>query len=172
MQLVRVKAGTPTNFCGGMRENLPAGLWKTVLFITHHLVRPWATGRVRLIASSTLLSSSALLVSDSTTKQPAALVRVHGCLWLGHTMLIVFVSVADYSYVCDHTFENGGWLQVRFKTFAGSPSWHIARDGLRGVDVYGYPGTPSGEYSLFYNHILRPETEMLFRVGPSMTLSL
>jgi hypothetical protein len=169
MLRVRVKALAPTIFCGGMRENLAEAQARTVLSITP-ATRGWRTSHVRLAASSTLLSSSALLVNDSTTKEPAASVLAHERLLLKLKKLIAFVSVADYTYICDHTFENGGWLQVRFKSFAGAPSWHISRDGLRGVDVYGYPG--ASEYSIYYKHILQWDNEMLFRVGPSMTLSL
>jgi hypothetical protein len=135
-----------------------------------HQRRHWPTTLVLRKASDSSLSLSALLVSDSTIKEPAALVRAHGRLLLTLKKLIAFVSVADYTYVCDHLFENGGWLQVRFKSFAGAPSWHIARDGLRGIDVYGYPG--ASEYSIYYKHLLQGDTEMLFRAGPGVIVSL
>jgi hypothetical protein len=64
--------------------------------------------------------------------------------------------------VCNRVFEGGNWLQVRHKVFT-SPKWHLAKDGLRGMDAYGYPGLD--EYSIYFNHLLKPDTELLFVLG-------
>ncbi len=74
-----------------------------------------------------------------------------------HLMLL-----ADINFVCDSTFEGGGWLQVRY--ISASPErWHRAQDGMRGTDVYGYPG--QSEYSIYFRNFMQPSSELLFVVG-------
>jgi hypothetical protein len=70
--------------------------------------------------------------------------------------------LTDNTFVCNGAFEGGGWLQVRHKAF-NSPKWHLATDGLRGLDVYGYPGLD--EYSIYFADKLKRETELLFVLG-------
>ncbi len=53
-------------------------------------------------------------------------------------------------------------MQVRHKSFT-SPKWHQAADGLRGLDVYGYPGLE--EYSIYFRNMLTPGTELAFVLG-------
>ncbi len=72
------------------------------------------------------------------------------------------LSSTDSNFVCNGAFEGGGWLQVRHKAF-NSPKWHLATDGLRGLDVYGYPGLD--EYSIYFADKLKRETELLFVLG-------
>jgi hypothetical protein len=68
----------------------------------------------------------------------------------------------DFTFVCENSFEGGGWLQVRY--INSSPEkWHRARDGLRGTDVYGYPGL--SEYSIYYKDLLAPNSVLLFSTG-------
>jgi hypothetical protein len=69
---------------------------------------------------------------------------------------------ADVSLVCNNAFEGGSWLQVRHKSFA-TPKWHLAKDGLRGVDEYGHPGL--AEYSIYFQHLMSSQTELLFVLG-------
>ncbi len=73
-----------------------------------------------------------------------------------------FLSTTDYAFVCQGNFVGGGWLQVRHKSFT-SPKWHQATDGMRGFDVYGYPGLE--EYSVYFNNMLTPGTELAFVLG-------
>jgi hypothetical protein len=68
----------------------------------------------------------------------------------------------DVDFVCANDFEGGGWLLVRYRKLH-SYGWHRANDGMRGVDEYGYPGLI--EYSIYFKHMMRPETELLFAVG-------
>ena len=66
--------------------------------------------------------------------------------------------------VCNNLFEGGSWLQVRYKSSASQ--WHLAKDGLRGLDVYGYPGL--SEYSIQFSHLMTPESELLFVLGTTL----
>jgi hypothetical protein len=70
---------------------------------------------------------------------------------------------ADYDFTCNNNFEGGGWFLVRFNSFGSQPRWYRASDGLRGTDEYGYPGL--GEYSIYYRHLMNPDSELLFVVG-------
>ncbi len=72
-------------------------------------------------------------------------------------------SFKDIDLTCNNAFEGGGWLLVRYSSFGSTPSWYRAVDGLRGADVYGYPGL--GEYSIYFRDLLKPESELLFVVG-------
>jgi hypothetical protein len=65
--------------------------------------------------------------------------------------------------VCNNVFEGGNWLQVRFNNYGSSPKWFRATDGLRGTDVYGYPGQV--EYSLYFKDLMSLDTELLFVIG-------
>ena len=73
--------------------------------------------------------------------------------------------LVDYEFACDNQFEGGGWLLVRFHNLYSQPRWYRATDGLRGTDVYGYPGLGRTEYSLYYSNLLKPESELLFVIG-------
>ena len=76
----------------------------------------------------------------------------------------------DSSLLCEDAFEGGGWLQVRAMSVGQSPQWFQATDGLRGVDVYGYTTDP--EYSIYYNHLLRPTSELLFFIGKNCSANI
>ncbi len=54
-------------------------------------------------------------------------------------------------------------MLVRYNSFGSQPRWYRATDGLRGTDVYGYPGL--GEYSVYFRHLMKPESELLFVIG-------
>jgi hypothetical protein len=75
----------------------------------------------------------------------------------------VTLAFTDVNLICNHGFEGGGWLQVRYNSFGSSPKWYVATDGLRGFDVYGYPGL--GEYSIYFKNLMKPESELLIVVG-------
>jgi hypothetical protein len=64
--------------------------------------------------------------------------------------------------VCENLFEGGGWLQVRYVS-SDPVKWHHAQDGLRGTDVYGFPG--ASEYSIYFKNLMQPSSELLFVVG-------
>ncbi len=65
---------------------------------------------------------------------------------------------------CNSAFEGGNWLLVRFKSLSSSSlRWHRANDGLRGTDVYGYPG--QAEYSVHFSDLMTPDSELLFAIG-------
>jgi hypothetical protein len=73
-----------------------------------------------------------------------------------------FVVCADVNFVCENSFEGGGWLQVRFIS-ASPEKWHRAQDGLRGTDVYGYPGL--SEYSIYFKDLMKTNDQLLFVLG-------
>ena len=75
---------------------------------------------------------------------------------------ITNLHVPDVSFFCENSFEGGGWLQVRY--ISSSPEkWYRAQDGLRGTDVYGYPGL--SEYSIYFKNLMQPSSELLFVIG-------
>jgi hypothetical protein len=78
-------------------------------------------------------------------------------------LLLTICFFPDYNFTCNNNFEGGGWLLVRYNSFGSQPHWFRATDGLRGTDVYGYPGLE--EYSIYYKHLLKPESELLFVIG-------
>jgi hypothetical protein len=78
------------------------------------------------------------------------------------------LNLPDVNFVCENSFEGGGWLQVRY--INSSPEkWHRAQDGLRGTDVYGYPGL--SEYSIYFKNLMKPADELLFSLGMNHKVS-
>jgi hypothetical protein len=75
----------------------------------------------------------------------------------------------DYDFDCNNNFEGGGWLRVRYNSYGFEPRWYLATDGLRGTDVYGYPGL--GEYSIYYRNLMNPGSELLFVLGSFIWLA-
>jgi hypothetical protein len=63
--------------------------------------------------------------------------------------------------ICLNALEGGGWLLVRLTRILRK--WHPARDGLRGLDVYGDDKT--NERSLLFRHLVTPETEVMLSIG-------
>ncbi len=84
-------------------------------------------------------------------------------------MIRTAIVFPDYDLTCNNNFEGGGWLLVRYNSFGSQPRWYRATDGLRGTDVYGYPGL--GEYSIYYANLMKPESELLFVVGSFIGLA-
>ncbi len=73
-------------------------------------------------------------------------------------------SAADVQLTCNSAFEGGDWLLVRYKSLTSDDRrWYQATDGLRGTDVYGYPG--QSEYSVYFRDLMKPESELLFVIG-------
>ncbi len=64
--------------------------------------------------------------------------------------------------MCENAFEGGGWLQVRYIDSLPE-KWYRAQDGLRGTDVYGYPGL--SEYSIYFKNLMKTTDELLFVLG-------
>ena len=83
---------------------------------------------------------------------------------LSSLFLNLFFTHVDVQLTCNSAFEGGDWLLVRHSSFSGTtPKWYRATDGLRGTDVYGYPG--QSEYSVYFRDLMKPESELLFVVG-------